>query len=166
MPKEPINPSDIRGETDDASESAMVAARTAAAAGLLEVPDFDDDAAAGDWGLFLRRCSYISANQGIDGAAALALRRRFGLAYLGGRAQMQGGVYMRARPSVFTPLFVEKIAADNARRRYKRYPWLEKLIQLQQQLDQDQYRTLSPETTIAPGIRRHLHMVPTLTSHV
>ncbi len=129
-------------------------------------PLADDGAAAGDWGLFQRRRLYIDANQGSDAANTIILKRRFCLTYLGKRAQLQGGVYLRAKPSVFTPGFVERMAAENAGNRYKRYPWLEKLIQLQQQLDQDQYRTLAQESTILPGARRHLHMVPTTSGQV
>lgn len=154
--------------TPGSANATTTTAATSAAADvfLSGIPDADDGTAAGDWGLFLRRRSYIEANQGIDAASAIRLKRRFSLAYLGNRAQVQGGVYLRAKPSVFTPAFVERMAADNAGSRYKRYPWLEKLIQLQQQLDQDQYRTLSLESTIMPGARRHLHMVPTTGGQV
>ena len=143
-----------------------VAASQPGSADLQEVPGVDDAAAAGDWGLFRRRCGYIDANKEIDRESAISLKRRFGLAYLGRRAQLLGGVYMRTRPSVFTPAFVERMAAENAGRRFKRYPWLEKLVQLQQQLDQDQYRTLMQEEAppAGPGLRRHLHVVPSASS--
>ncbi len=55
---------------------------------------------------------------------------------------------MRSRPSVFTPPYVERMANENASKRFKRYPWLERLIHLLQQLDQDQYQSTSQQANI------------------
>jgi hypothetical protein len=157
MPIDTINPIEACAPQTDAV--------TAPAVPALETPEIDDSRAAGDWGLYQRRCGYIDGNKGIERAAALALKRRFSLAYLGGRAQLAGGVYMRTRPSVFAPEFVERMALENASRRYKRYPWLEQLTQLQLQLDQDQYRSAPQQSTILATARRHLHVVPPTNGH-
>lgn len=127
-----------------------------------EVPEFDDDAAAGDWGLYQRRCAFVEASPIIDAADTIALKRRFGLAYLGGRAQLHGGVYLRTRPSVFTPAFIDQLAQQNCSKRFARYPWLERLLQLWQQLDQDQYLSTPIQGTITlpPKRRQRLQVVP------
>jgi hypothetical protein len=124
--------------------------------------EIDDERAAGDWGLFQRRCAFVDGSAIIDNHDAAVLKRRFCLAYLGQRAQALGGVYMRLRPSVFTPSFIENLAADNASKRFARYPWLERLIALLQQLDQDQYMTSSLQGNIMSSPRpQHLYVVPT-----
>lgn len=105
----------------------------------IDFPEFDDATAAGDWGLFRRRCTFIASNPAIGEVDSTVLKRRFALAYLGQRAQMAGGVYLRSRPSVFTPALIEQLAQENTAARFTRYPWLERLMQLLQQLDSDQY---------------------------
>ena len=127
-----------------------------------ELPEFDDHAAAGDWGMYLRRCMFIAANPAVKAADAMVLKRRIALAYLGQRAQTRGGVFLRSRPSVFTPELIEKLAVENARSRYARYPWLEQLTQLQQQLDHDQYKADAPiGTAVKPARpRQKLQVVP------
>ena len=123
---------------------------------------FDDAAAVGDWHMFCHRCAFVDASPVIGTSDAITLKRRFGLAYLGGRAQACGGVYMRARPSVFTPSFVEKLASANAATRFARYPWLERLIDLLQQLDQDQYLDEPKVNKVPVGQRprQRLYVVP------
>lgn len=127
-----------------------------------ELPEFDDHAAAGDWGLYLRRCIFIAANPTVKSEDAAVLKRRVALAYLGRRAQVHGGVYLRSRPSVFTPALIEKLSEENSRLRYQRYPWLERLTQLLQQLDQDQYAADAPTSSAAklPRPRQKLQVVP------
>ncbi len=136
---------------------------------LLEKPavdfaQFDDADAAGDWGLFLRRCKFVDGNPIIETSESMVLKQRFCLAYLGNRAQALGGVYMRARPSVFTPAYVERLAAENAKKRFARYPWLERLIDLLQQLDHDQY--VDPSQPASPAVnqqlQQRLRLVPNL----
>ena len=126
-------------------------------------PEFDDTTAAGDWYMFRHRCAFVDASPIISISDTISLKRRFCLAYLGGRAQASGGVYMRSRPSVFTPAFVEKLANSNAKTRFSRYPWLERLINLLQQLDQDQYLGESQGSSLLVGQkpRQRLHVVPT-----
>ena len=125
-----------------------------------EFAECNDEAAAGDWGLFQRRCTFVAGNALIDERDRAALKRRFCLAYLGHRAQAHGGVYMGARPSVFTPVYVERMAADNTSRRFARYPWLERLIELLQQLDQDQYTSAPQPGRVAVSLKRQqLHVV-------
>ena len=130
----------------------------------VELPEFDDDAAAGDWGLYRRRCTFIDVNPAINSADAAALKCRFALTYLGHRAQLRGGVYLRLRPSVFTPSLIEKLAEENTRARYTRYPWLERLMQLLLQLDQDQYAADSQHGNLAKPSRprQKLQIVPNL----
>lgn len=132
----------------------------------VELPEFDDDAAAGDWGLYRRRCTFITTNPAINSADAAGLRRRFGLAYLGHRAQSRGGVYLRLRPSVFTPSLIEKLAEENTRARYARYPWLERLTLLLLQLDQDQYAADAQHGNLAKPLRprQKLQVVPNVVA--
>lgn len=131
----------------------------------VDFSEIDDESAAGDWGLYQRRCAFVGGSPVIDNHDAVALKRRFCLAYLGQRAQALGGVYMRLRPSVFTPTFIEKLAAENATKRFTRYPWLERLIALLQQLDQDQYMSSPQQGNIVSTSRaHHLYVVPTTTS--
>ncbi len=121
------------------TEYKPTAVQIAAVTPPVESPQFDDDTAAGDWGLYGRRCAFIVANPAMTAVDATRLKRRFALAYLGQRAQLRGGVYLRSRPSVFTATLIDQLAEENTRARYARYPWLERLMQLLQQLDQDQY---------------------------
>lgn len=119
-----------------------------------DIPEFDDAAAAGDWDLFRRRCRFVEASTIISTQDALGLKQRFALAYMGTRAQAAGGVYMRLRPSVFTPAFIEQLSSDNSAARFARYPWLERLLHLLQQLDQDQYANAAPHGNIVSFVRR------------
>lgn len=127
-----------------------------------EHPEFNDAAAAGDWGNYRRRCLFIDRSKSMDQSAALDLKRRFARAYLGMRAQAAGGVYMRTRASVLTPAYLEELAGKNMTARFARYPWLERLIQLLLQLEQDQYsyqsEPASMEATTRP--RQRLQVVP------
>ena len=128
----------------------------------VEFPAVDDSAAAGDWALFRRRCKFIESNSSLDAGYALALKQRFALAYLANRAQVAKGVYLRLRPSVFSPVFIEQLAQDNMKARYARYPWLERLTQLLQQLDSDQYSADAQHASMVatPRPRPALRVVP------
>ncbi|MBC7513920.1 MAG: hypothetical protein H7234_05725 [Herminiimonas sp.] len=130
----------------------------------VDATPFDDADAAGDWGLFRRRCKFIDNNPVIETQESIRLKQHLCLAYLGSRAQTVGGVYMRARPSVFTPAYVERLAAENASRRFARYPWLERLIELLQQLDHDQYADPSQPACVVVNkqLHRRLRLVPNL----
>ena len=130
----------------------------------VDLAQFDDADAAGDWGLFLRRCKYVDSNPVIESRESIVLKQRFCLAYLGRRAQALGGVYMRARPSVFTPAYIERLATENAKKRFARYPWLERLINLLQQLDHDQYVDASQNSCVAVDLQlqQRLRLVPNL----
>ena len=125
---------------------------------------FENAEAAGDWGLFLHRCKCIEADPLIETSQSIKLKQRVCLAYLGSRAQAAGGVYMRARPSVFTAAYVERLTADNANKRFGRYPWLERLIDLLQQLDHDQYigSTEHARLVVNPLLHQRLRLVPNL----
>lgn len=144
------------------TEQTSTAVQIAGGNPSVEFPEFDDAVAAGDWGVYGRRCTFIAANPAINSMDAVILKRRFGLAYLGHRAQLRGGVYLRSRPSVFTPDLIEKLALENTRARYARYPWLERLTQLLLQLDQDQYAADAQHgNVVKPARPRHkLHIVP------
>lgn len=148
-------------QQDQADRSSGATERDARKRDTLRPPSFDDTAAAGDWALFRSRCAFVDTNGQIDVPSVLALKQRFALAYLGARAQARGGVYMRSHPSVFNTACVEKLGRDNAAARFARYPWLERLLALLQELDQDQYAA-SPMGNIASlGKQRHrLHVVP------
>ena len=130
----------------------------------LDAGQFDDAEAAGDWGLFLQRCRCIETDPLIKTSESIRLKQRVCLAYLGSRAQASGGVYMRARPSVFTAAYVERLTADNASKRFGRYPWLERLIELLHQLDHDQYVGVTEHARLVvnPLLHQRLRLVPNL----
>jgi hypothetical protein len=61
--------------------------------------------------------------------------RACALAYLGRRAQLHGGVCSRTQPRVLTSGFIAKLEGANQTERFRRYPWLETLLNLLAEID-------------------------------
>ncbi len=91
-----------------------------------------------DWRAYLSACRAIAENAELDMREILARKRACALAYLGKRAQNQGGVYSKTRVRILTPEFVQLMAKSNTSQRFKRYPWLERLLALLDEMDQVQ----------------------------
>ena len=93
---------------------------------------------ARDWRAYLIACREITKNAELDKREILVHKRACALAYLGKRAQNEGGVYSKARVRILTPEFVQLMAKSNTAQRFKRYPWLERLLTLLDEIDQVQ----------------------------
>ena len=91
-----------------------------------------------DWRAYTTASREIGFSVGLDSREVLALKQARALAYLGKRAQNEGGVYSKTRARVLTPEFVQSMAKYNTALRYKRYPWLERLLTLLDEIDQVQ----------------------------
>jgi hypothetical protein len=61
--------------------------------------------------------------------------RACALAYLGRRAQLHDGVCSRTQPRVLTSTFMSKLEGANRTERFRRYPWLETLLNLLAEID-------------------------------
>ena len=87
------------------------------------------DNAEGDWQAYVSACGKVDAT--FEGVAdVLSSKRACALAYLGRRAQRQGAVYSKNRPRILTTQAIASLVAGNRTQRYKRYPWLERLLTL------------------------------------
>lgn len=67
-----------------------------------------------------------------------AYLRACALAYLGRRAQLHGGVCSRTQPRVLTSAFITKLEGANRTERFRRYSWLETLLNLLAEIDRIQ----------------------------
>ena len=92
----------------------------------------------GDW------TAYLSASSNIEASAPdlindpLTAKRQLALTYLGKRAQAEGAVYSRSESRVLTPQLQQKLATTNQQVRYQRYPWLERLMSLLNEIENAQ----------------------------
>lgn len=91
-----------------------------------------------DWRAYLNACREINQSAATDKRKMMELKRACALAYLGKRAQNEGGVYSKTRVRILTPEFVQLIASSNTTLRFKRYPWLERMLALLDEIDQVQ----------------------------
>lgn len=57
-------------------------------------------------------------------------KRACAMAYLGRRAQVNGGVCSTSHAHIFTLQFVASLEAGNKQARFTRYPWLESLLNI------------------------------------
>ena len=87
------------------------------------------DNAEGDWQAYVSACDRIDAT--VESVSeVLSSKRACALAYLGRRAQRQGGVYSKSTPRIFTSHLIASLDAANRTQRFKLYPWLERLLNL------------------------------------
>jgi hypothetical protein len=105
----------------------------------------------GDWKAYLQqidKCSWDTdfPNQDIN---VLTFKRRCALAYLGRRAQFNGGVCNKTVPRILTPQFVADLAESNKAKRYSRYPWLETLVNLLGEIERVQDEIANGDNVIS-----------------
>lgn len=93
---------------------------------------------AGDWHAYVEACRKIDMGEPMPMRDVLAAKRRSALAYLGKRAQTQGGVYSKSKPRILTSEWVQALGAENASLRFKRYPWLAALLNLLAEIEKMQ----------------------------
>lgn len=108
----------------------------------------DDASAAGDWGIFKRRCAFLDATRVLAVQQNIEAKRHYALAYLGDRAQLRGGVYRPNKPTVFTEQVVTALGKRNTATRNARYPWLAQMMALIAALDDAQYNMSSGDANV------------------
>ncbi|HEY8024468.1 MAG TPA: hypothetical protein VIF60_07885 [Burkholderiaceae bacterium] len=97
------------------------------------------DIREGDWEAYQRqsknsgRSDFVTSNDNLA-----AYRRQCALAYLGKRAQVNGCAYSKMQVRTFTPRFLFELGDVNKNRRFSRYPWLGKLIDLIAEIEREQ----------------------------
>ncbi len=94
--------------------------------------------AAGDWHAYLEACRKIDSGKLTHVEDVLTAKRRSALAYLGKRAQHQGGVYSKTKPRILTAEWTQTLSTENATLRFKRYPWLAALLSLLAEIEKMQ----------------------------
>lgn len=86
----------------------------------------------GDWTAYMLEITNcrreILTRQALDDV--ISFKRSCALAYLGRRAQKHGGVCSRSQPRIFSAEAIAGLSENNAKTRFQRYPWLEKLLKL------------------------------------
>ena len=104
----------------------------------------------GDWKAYLQQCANAYGNKNLIGmyGSVTAYKRACALAYLGKRAQFHGGVCSKTHPSILTPKFIADLEADNKSKRYGRYPWMERLLNLLAEIERIQDEISSPDPKI------------------
>jgi hypothetical protein len=113
------------------------------------------DIREGDWTAY-RQCTSDALYQNAvfleNYGGILGYRRQCALAYLGRRAQLHGGVCSRTQPRVLTLAFVADMGARNRAERFRRYPWLEKLLNLLAEIDrvQEEISTTANVISLVP----------------
>ncbi|NMM37536.1 MAG: hypothetical protein HHJ09_08470 [Glaciimonas sp.] len=94
----------------------------------------------GDWKGYLQ---HIIGRQGNNNFVSCygdisAYKRQCAMAYLGKRAQFNGGGCSRTQPRILTQKMISDLEAKNKAQRYQRYPWLETLINLLAEIERNQ----------------------------
>lgn len=92
----------------------------------------------GNWSLYRNRCNSLTTNAQQADAESQRVRRAFARAYLGRRAQLNGGVYSSSKPSVLTEAVIADLTAANTARRMQRYPWIGQMLSILEELDKMQ----------------------------
>ncbi|GAC1417038.1 MAG: hypothetical protein NVSMB6_19270 [Burkholderiaceae bacterium] len=108
----------------------------------------DDANAAGNWMIFKRRCAFLDATPVLGVRQNIDAKRHYALAYLGERAQLRGGSFRAAKPTVFTEAVVTSLNKRNTAARYARYPWLAQMMALIAALDEAQYNVVNQEGNV------------------
>jgi hypothetical protein len=94
--------------------------------------------AEGDWVAYKRWIAREESESSVafkSYATEMAYSRACALAYLGRRAQLHGGVCSRTQPRVLTSAFIARLEGTNRTERFRRYPWLESLLNLLAEID-------------------------------
>jgi hypothetical protein len=110
------------------------------------------DIAEGDWVAY-KRWIALQIPEGSTAAKSyesnVAYTRACALAYLGRRAQLHGGVCSRTQPRVLTSGLIAKLEGANRTERFRRYPWLETLLNLLAEIDRIQDEVASTGNVIS-----------------
>lgn len=129
------------------SKSQAVVAKMNEVVDTIQEP-LDDANAAGNWAVFKRRCAFLDATPVLAVKQNIDVKRHYALAYLGERAQLRGGVFRAAKPTVFTEAVVTSLSKRNTTARYARYPWLAQMMALIAALDEAQYNVINQEGNV------------------
>lgn len=111
---------------------------------------FTFDISEGDWGayqLYRNRAGADEIMKRSDGRNSYL--RQCALAYLGKRAQLYGGTCSKMHARIFTPSFVAELCVANKDKRFNRYPWLEKLINLVAEIEREQEKAANSDNVIS-----------------
>lgn len=96
----------------------------------------------GDWNYYLDQITGRRGKTSLpeDSLELLRYKRQCALAYLGKRAQLYGGVCSKTTPRILTPQMISELCDANRTKRYNRYPWIERLLNLMAEIEliQDQ----------------------------
>ncbi len=104
----------------------------------------------GDWQAYLERMAEwrTGTSRLEDREVLLDYKRQCAFAYLGKRAQKQGGVYSK-RPRVLAPEVIARLEESNRTKRYARYPWIEKLLRLMAEIELLQEESASAQNVFS-----------------
>jgi hypothetical protein len=113
------------------------------------------DIREGDWTAYRQSISDARNQNAVfleNYGGILGYRRKCALAYLGRRAQLHGGVCSRTQPRILTDAFVADMGERNRSERFRRYPWLEKLLNLLAEIErvQDEIGTSANIISLVP----------------
>jgi hypothetical protein len=92
----------------------------------------------GDWTGYINATSMIQAASPDLLDDPLQAKRQLALNYLGKRAQAEGAVYSRSESRVLTPQLQQKLSSTNQSMRFQRYPWLERMMSLLNEIENAQ----------------------------
>ena len=104
----------------------------------------------GDWTAYRRHSKSLAKADFAGNVGGLDnFRRQCALAYLGKKAQFFGGTCSKMVSSTFTPRFVADLGAINESRRFSRYPWLGRLINILAEMERDQSGISDPDNVVS-----------------
>lgn len=105
----------------------------------------------GNWNEYQRQSARCrSADKYVrDSAGLLDDSRACALAYLGKRAQFNGGVGCKSAPRIFTPQLIADLETSNRAKRFNLYPWMETLMNLTAEIERIQDEISNPVNVIS-----------------
>jgi len=104
----------------------------------------------GDWDAYQRHSKYCSRTDFVTSNDSLnTFRRQCALAYLGKRAQLYGGACSKTQHRIFTARFLLELGKTNETRRFIRYPWLGKLVDLIAEIEREQANVADSDNVIS-----------------
>ncbi len=111
----------------------------------------------GDWDQYLNQIGRIRSAAGKvrTPAQLAACKRDCALAYLGKRAQLNGGACNYTTPRILTTRVIAALEASNRTKRYNRYPWMEALMNIVAEIEcmQDQGTTPANVISLLPATK-------------
>jgi hypothetical protein len=130
--------------------SEDVASYSSSASDTIEVRE-------GDWKAYLQQCKKAYEDKAIieQYGSITAYKRACAMAYLGRRAQCHGGVYSISHSHIMTPTFITNLEASNKIQRYSRYPWLEAMSNILNEIErlQDEIATNTNVLSLVPSAK-------------